>query len=105
DGGLAGVLVGVSDSDDPFALSGLPLLLPAGDYCLHDTLGERIDPARAALGWGLGAYQFDRYRKPKRQPARLHVDDALRRQVSTVLAASWRVRDLVNTPTEHMGPT
>ncbi len=103
-GGLAAVLVGVVDAADPFALAGLPLGLPAGTYSLHASLGERIDPALAALGWGLGAYQFDRYRKVKRAPARLCIDESVRGTVGTVLTASWRVRDLVNTPTEHMGP-
>jgi leucyl aminopeptidase len=103
-GGLAAVLVGVVDAADPFALAGLPLVLPAGTYALHASLGDRLDPDVAALGWGLGAYQFDRYRKAKRAPALLDIDAATREAVSSVIAASWRVRDLVNTPTEHMGP-
>jgi leucyl aminopeptidase len=103
-GGIEAVLVGIADVDDPFALGALPLLLPRGRYRLHDSLGERIDPARAALGWGLGAYQFTRYRAPKREPAELHVDNPARAQAERLLDASWRVRDLVNTPTEHMGP-
>src|SRR5690606_6449590 len=86
------------------ALAGLPLLLPVGTYRLHGTLGVPVDPARAALGWGLGAYQFGRYRAPKRQAARLCVDEAVRAQATTLLHACWPLRHLVNTPTEHMGP-
>src|SRR5690606_29580371 len=32
------------------------------------------------------------------------VDEAVRAQATTLLHACWRVRNLVNTPTEHMGP-
>jgi leucyl aminopeptidase len=34
----------------------------------------RIDPAQALLGWGLGAYRFDKYVAPTRSPARLVLD-------------------------------
>ena len=62
EGGIAEVLVGVKDASDVYALSHLPLKLPAGDYAIashHDTL----DPFAAALSWGLGSYQFSRYLK------------------------------------------
>jgi len=56
------------------------------------------------LGWGLGAYQFDRYRgDPVRHPARLALDEPDSESLQ-ILAAVNRVRDLVNTPTEDMGP-
>ena len=79
-----------------------PFALPPGDWHLASELDA---DARAALqlGWGLGAYRFSRYKQPPRAPARLRldtVDDAM----LDLLAACTRVRDLVNTPTEHMGP-
>ncbi len=104
DGGIAEVVVGVRRADDIYALAHLPLALPAGDYLIashHDTLDEFA----ALLGWGLGSYQFTRYKKPPRAPANLIVaeSDTLTR-VEKVLAASTLIRDLVNTPTEDMGP-
>jgi leucyl aminopeptidase len=104
DGGVAQVLVGVADAGDVYALSHLPLALPAADYALsthHDTL----DPYAAALGWGLGSYQFTRYKRPARPAANLAVaaSDAVTR-AEKVLAAITLIRDLVNTPTEDMGP-
>ncbi len=104
DGGFLAILVGVADVADPFALSFLPLMLPAGRYRLDDSRGLRIAPALAALGWGLGAYQFSRYKTARRQPAQLCLDEADRGEAQRLLSAAWRVRDLVNTPTEHMGP-
>jgi leucyl aminopeptidase len=103
-GALARVLVGVADVPDVYALAHLPLALPVADYALADG-AVALDPTRAALGFALGAYQFNRYRSPKRAPARLLLADGVDRLALRALAgASALVRDLINTPTEHMGP-
>ncbi|MFN9732231.1 MAG: leucyl aminopeptidase family protein [Pseudomonadota bacterium] len=104
DGGLSRVLVGMADPPDLYALAHLPLALPEGDYALAEG-GVRPDPAAAALGFALGAYQFTRYRAGRRAPARLLLPDGVDRMALRALAgATTLVRDLVNTPTEHMGP-
>jgi leucyl aminopeptidase len=103
-GKLRCVLVGVTRGDDLYALAALPYALPAGTYRIDAAAGLPLDPARAALGWGLGAYRYERYRRSRRAPARLAVDAATLSSVAPALAASWQVRDLVNTPTEDMGP-
>ena len=62
EGALEQVLVGIKDAGDVYALSHLPLSLPAGNYAVsshHDTLASYA----TALSWGLGSYQFDRYKK------------------------------------------
>jgi leucyl aminopeptidase len=99
--GLAGAVLGVADLRDPFAWAHAPYALPAGDWRLVDDLD---DDARAALqlGWGLGSYRFTRYRAATRAPARLV--GAIDADIAAQLAACVRVRDLVNTPTEDMGP-
>ncbi len=102
-GQLRAVLVGISHCDDIYALSTLPQKLPFGTYRL-DAAGAALDPQRAALGWELGAYRFGRYRKPARAPAQLCVDRATLRALTPQLDAIECVRDLVNTPTEDMGP-
>jgi leucyl aminopeptidase len=102
-GQLRAVLVGVSRADDIYALSTLPQSLPGANYRL-DAAGIALDPQRAALGWGLGAYRYARYRKPSREPAQLVIDRATARAVAPTLEAMCRVRDLVNTPTEDLGP-
>ncbi|MBN8885399.1 MAG: leucyl aminopeptidase family protein [Rudaea sp.] len=97
------VLAGIAAADDLYALAALPQRLPEGSYRL-DAGGIALDPERAALGWGFGAYQFTRYRKAARAPARLAVDGAVLRAIEARIDASSQVRDLVNTPTEDMGP-
>jgi leucyl aminopeptidase len=103
DGAPAGVALGV-EGDELYALAALPLTLPPGDYALAKG-PVALDPERAALGFALGAYQYSRYRKPKREPARLQLPAGVeRRRFESLLAACYRVRDLVNTPSEDCGP-
>jgi leucyl aminopeptidase len=99
--GVAGAVIGIGDPLDPYAYAHAPTTLPPGEW------RPAQPPAAGAmhalqLGWGLGAYRFARYKSGGRAPARLALppDDAAR----DMLAACVRVRDLVNTPTEHMGP-
>ncbi|MGF1527681.1 MAG: M17 family metallopeptidase, partial [Candidatus Competibacterales bacterium] len=98
------VVVGVYNPADPWTCGALPLALPEGDYVLHDRWPE-AGRHSAALGWGLGAYQFCHYKKAPRGPARLGiavgVDGAhLQRQ----LEALYWTRDLINTPAQDLGP-
>jgi len=102
-GQLRTVLAGVARADGVYALAALPQALPPGIYRL-DASGLALDPLRSALGWGLGAYRFSRYRKSSRQPARLMVDRAVARAMAPLLEAVTTVRDLVNTPTQDLGP-
>ncbi|GAB3735493.1 leucyl aminopeptidase family protein [Luteimonas pelagia] len=100
-GAPAGAVLGVGDPLDPYAYAHAPFALPARAWRVAG------DPAPAerdalALGWGLGAYRFDRYKTPPRKPATLAggIDPA----TADVLAACLLARDLVNTPTQDMGP-
>src|SRR5262249_30572721 len=75
-----------------------------GTYAVDIKSGLALDPLRSALGWGLGAYRYGRYRRAARAPARLAVAAEVIRDVESALAATWHARDLINTPTEGMGP-
>jgi len=104
EGGIGQVLVTVRDAGDIYALAHLPHALPPSDYTLA-THHDSLDDYAATLGWGLGSYQFSRYKKNVRPPATLVIaaSDAVTR-AERALAASALIRDLVNTPTEDMGP-
>ncbi|MCD9095630.1 leucyl aminopeptidase family protein [Luteimonas fraxinea] len=99
DGGLEGAVIGIGDALDPDSYAHAVYGLPEGDW----RVAGAHDAATLQLGWGLGAYRFTRYKTTARKPARLAVDAADAETVD-VIAATTRVRDLVNTPTEHMGP-
>ncbi|GHC10827.1 leucyl aminopeptidase family protein [Thermomonas carbonis] len=101
EGAIGGAVIGIGDALDPYSYAHAPLALPGGDW---QVVGDVDDLTRQALhlGWGLGCYRFDRYKKNTRLPARLV--DTFDVETLDLLAACVRVRDLVNTPTEHMGP-
>ena len=103
-GGIAQVLVGVSSGEDVYALSHLPLALPSGPrYSL--ATNSIVSAEVAALSWQLGAYQFNRYKKTKREPATLVLAPSAEvARAQQIYDAIKLTRDLVNTPTEDMGP-
>ena len=103
-GAIARVLAGVRSGDDPWALAGLPLKLPRGRY--EPGKGPvAIAPDKAAFAWDLGGYQYARYKKSRRKPSDLQIEPTPRVREALEMAAAVRlVRDLVNTPTEDMGP-
>lgn len=101
-GHLAGVLCCINDMNNLWGVGNLPLTLPEGTYELD------VDASlyqRFAISWGLGAYQFTRYKKASRKPAQLvlqkEVDpDHVVNQVQSI----YLVRNLINVPTDDMGP-
>lgn len=99
DAGLARAVIGIGDAHDPDSYAHAVYGLPEGDWTV---VGDH-DTTVVQLGWGLGAYRFTRYKRAPRRPARLAVT-ARDAEATAVIAATTRVRDLVNTPTEHMGP-
>ena len=102
EGGVAGAVLGIGDALDPYAYAHAPGALPEGDWRL--AAAPAPEAARALqIGWGLGAYRFTRYKAGGRAPARLSLQ-ALDDEARDLLAACVRVRDLVNTPTQDMGP-
>ncbi|NKD87617.1 leucyl aminopeptidase family protein [Haematospirillum sp. 15-248] len=106
DGSVSGALVGLGNGLDPWALSDLPLSLPAGIWSL-DGVRDPDDAVRFCLAWALGAYSFNRYRRQEESvPARMVWPAGVDRAAvgRWVGAIEW-VRDLVNTPAEDMGPS
>ncbi|HJW47619.1 MAG TPA: leucyl aminopeptidase family protein [Lysobacter sp.] len=102
DGSIAAAVLGVGDLLDPASYGHAPFALPPRAWRVVSALDDEALSA-LQLGWGLGSYRFSRYRQPLRAPAMLAIEgDAA--DMLDQLAACIRVRDLVNTPTEHMGP-
>ena len=103
-GGTARVLCGIDAASPPFALASFPYHLPVGDYRLDRFDGDGLSAHDAALGWALGSYRFARYREPHREPARLALPRAVLDDLAPTVEAIARVRDLVNTPAQDLGP-
>jgi len=102
-GELQGYAFGMADEGWLYQLASLPAKLPAGSYQLiADWQPEQR--LQASLGWGLACYQFDLYRKSTKEMPVLVPDDDIATDAQRLLSAQTLVRDLVNTPTEDMGP-
>ncbi|RFF28420.1 MULTISPECIES: M17 family metallopeptidase [unclassified Wenzhouxiangella] len=97
------VLAGREPSDRLWALAHLPSNLPEGDYHLQ-TDWPAEEQERAAIGWALGCYRFDRYKEMERPGARLVLEPGSEQRVRTLAESSAFVRDLVNTPAIDLGP-
>jgi leucyl aminopeptidase len=102
EGGIGGAVLGVGDPLDPHSYAHAPSMLPALAWA-PEGLDDPAARKALQLGWGLGSYRFARFRGAGRAPATLALD-APDAATADLLAACVRVRDLVNTPTEHMGP-
>lgn len=106
DGRAARVFAAVESTADWWTLGAAPVQLPAGDYRLDDAW-PADHRARAATGWGLGAYRFWRYRtrNGEQNRPRLVLDAGLRAEVGDAVEAVSLVRDLINTPAQDMMPS
>ena len=103
--GVEAAVLGIGRDHSPNAFGSLAFGLPEGDWKL--AAGD-YHTATAVLGFGLGAYRYTRFRAAKRPPARLVANPQSARDVSAAIsqvAAAWRVRDLINTPANLLGPT
>jgi leucyl aminopeptidase len=104
DGSIERVLFGIGDKANVMAMGALAQHLPSGDYRIA-AAPRAFSATSVAIAWGLGAYGFDRYKKRKRPAPRLAPPDgADMADAARIVRASWLARDLVNTPTNDMGP-
>jgi leucyl aminopeptidase len=106
-GAIAQVLFGLDGESsrfrDPFRPGQLPGLHPPGTYRFANV--ETQDTRLAALAFALGSYRFSRYRKADAPEVRLvppdNVDVA---EITRIAEATALARDLINTPSNDMGP-
>jgi leucyl aminopeptidase len=106
DGKFAAVLFGIEAADeavkDLFRPGQLASLLPPGTYRFANA---PHDARLAALSFAFGAYQFTRYRKGEARNVRLVVPQGVDGEdLSRIIEAVTLCRDLINTPSNDMGP-
>lgn len=105
-GEIAQVLFGLEDDGskhrDLFRPGTLPGLLPAGTYRFANA---PHDARLAALAFALGSYRFNRYRKADAPEARLVPPEGIDvAELTRTAEAAMLARDLINTPSNDMGP-
>ena len=106
-GEIAQVVFGVENETskfrDPFRPGQLPGLLPPGVYRFANVAPS--DARLAALAFALGSYRFGRYRKSDAAAVRLAPPDGVDvTEIARIAEAAALARDLINTPSNDMGP-
>lgn len=106
DGRIAQIVFGLEDETakyrDLFRPGQLPGLLPPGVYRFANA---PHDMRLATLAFALGSYRFGRYRKADVSDVRLVPPDGVDVAAITRMAdAAALARDLINTPSNDMGP-
>jgi leucyl aminopeptidase len=98
------VLAGMESEAPTWALAGAARKLSPAVYRLA-TDRDAAWRTQAAIGWGLGAYRFDRYKPSEKPVPALYLpDDVDVDEVTRMVDATALVRDLVNTPAQDMMP-
>jgi leucyl aminopeptidase len=105
-GGISRALFGLdsagSATADPFLPGELATRLPAGPYRFANS---PHNSELAALAFLLASYRFGRYKESKKETLRLIAPEGVdRARLEQVAAAVALGRDLINTPTNDLGP-
>ncbi|MET0576393.1 MAG: leucyl aminopeptidase family protein [Mesorhizobium sp.] len=104
-GAVVAALLGTGTGEDPFgslATGSLSRKLPEGDWFFE---AGPSDANQAAVGLALGGYSFTRYGKKPGKTLRFALPEgADGGYVSRIADGVFLTRDLVNTPTNDMGP-
>ncbi|MDI7775439.1 leucyl aminopeptidase family protein [Asticcacaulis sp. EMRT-3] len=98
--------LGARKTWSPMRFRGLPTQLPKGVWALE--CDAALDRHAIHVAWALGAYSFNRY-KASAKPVEAVLDDSrldagARAAIALEAEAHALARDLVNTPTNDMGP-
>src|ERR1700726_1930313 len=106
DGQIAQIMFGLEDAAtryiDPFRPGLLPSLLPPGVYRFANA---PHDARLAVLAFALGSYRFSRYRKSEASEVKLVPPDGIdAADIARMADAAALARDLINTPSNDMGP-
>ena len=101
-GELESVLVAADHEDITWCLGACAKQLPVGNYYI---VSSYKDNDQIYIGWGLGAYQFNQYKKSKQRLCKLQIDESIdENKLSALVQSIAIVRDMVNAPASDMMP-
>ncbi|SMY08342.1 leucyl aminopeptidase family protein [Flavimaricola marinus] len=108
DGRVVAAIVGLGDAKAQrrgrFLAAKAASLLPKGIYHLADAPAS-ADRAEFALGWLLEGYRFTRYKSASAPAAELVAPEGVdAARIEAIAAGEALTRDLINTPSNDMGP-
>ncbi len=98
-GAIEKAYIGMGDVQQDIALAQAALLLPIGCYQLQESLTEN-----GALMWALAQYRFEEYKQSDWTPRQLISPPLQQAEVLALVKAVFLTRDLINRPTNDLGP-
>jgi leucyl aminopeptidase len=102
-GDLAGALLIVDEPAELWSVAGAVNSLPQGVWNMVGA--SSLPAAEAALAFAMQSYKFTRYRKADGESPTFRIEDAADRQRAQIMASAiYLARDLINTPTNDLGP-
>lgn len=102
-GEIEKVIIGLNPDEPLFTLGDAYSKLPFGTYKLPESLSEE-EIYSHLLAFGLGAYQFDQYKKYPRREVSFYLPRKLNTKVKNALGAHYLTRDLINEPANVLTP-
>jgi leucyl aminopeptidase len=93
------VYIGLGQGTDAEAIAHVVRKLPSGCYQPQKALSPR-----AEVLWALAQYKFDKYKQSEYLPKQLLVNAQALPVILAEAEAVFLVRDLINSPANHMGP-
>lgn len=94
------VYIGANEGEtDAIVIANIANLLPSGCYVADQSLSQA-----ALVAWSLSQYRFEKYKSNASLPRVLVVKEQVLSEVVSESAAIFLVRDLINIPTNEMGP-
>lgn len=103
-GQLSRVIIGTNTLNNFWAVGYLSTQLPPGIYYLDEK--NEISSQQSAIAWGLGAYQYTKYKPANKTIAKLMLTENVDAHfIENMVQSIYWIRDLINTPTENMGPS
>ena len=103
-GCLDSVLAIADQENTMWALSHCPHSLPEGHYHIATAVEDSAKDS-LLLGWGMGSYQYQQYKRSNHTVSKLSINNAdEKNRLEALLKAIFIVRDLVNTPASDMLP-
>lgn len=98
-GELISVYIGITERNDITSFASVVLKLPAGNYYIDYKVNKEV-----AIFWGLAQYKFSKYKKSQIKPRVLTLAKNQLKEVRSIFESIVLIRDLINTPTEDLGP-
>lgn len=99
DGFIERAYAGTGNGHQELALAHAAMQLPANCYEIQESISQE-----EALFWSLAQYRFDRYKKNELSPRVLKIKSDELPNLLALAEAHFLVRDLVNTPSNDLGP-